>query len=109
MRLDDVDTLLKHWTNRQAAGKKLFCFKNLKHTARHGKQAASDEDEDDGEDVNEEDQQGASESDAEMKLRLSTSLGHLWVHTGQPVGNLRVTWPVDLSFFMSQVITDLGM
>ena len=41
-------------------------------------------------------------------LRLSTSLGNLWVNTGISVGNPQVWWPVDLSFWKTQVSPDLG-
>ena len=69
MRRDDVNAHLEHWTNRQAAGKKPFRFKNLKRTARHYKQVASDEDDDDWEDANEEDQQSAEGSNRQGPRR----------------------------------------
>jgi hypothetical protein len=71
MRLDDVNAHLEHWTNRQAAGKKPFRFKNLKRTARHGNKAVSDEDDDDWEDANEEDERSAEGSNRQGPRRIN--------------------------------------
>ena len=42
------------------------------------------------------------------ELRLSISLGNLWVNTGISMGNPQVWWPADLSFWKTQVFPDLG-
>ena len=42
MHKEDVNAVLKHWTERQAAGEIPFRFKNLPTTSKRGKQSSAD-------------------------------------------------------------------
>jgi hypothetical protein len=44
LRLDDANALLKHWTQRQAAGEIPFRFKKFDKADQRGKRASADED-----------------------------------------------------------------
>ncbi|KAF8261280.1 hypothetical protein EI94DRAFT_1705653 [Lactarius quietus] len=44
IRVEDIDALLKHWTQRQAAREILFQFKNSVNANRHGKKVSVNDD-----------------------------------------------------------------